>query len=796
MRSSLDKPDRAGEYGRSPVACPDAARTAGGTAVLAALLLSQTYGKAGAAPVDDPSDAPVKLDQVTVTDSTSALSSPKFTEPLRDTPQTIAVIPSEVYNQQGATNLSDVLRNTPGITFFAGEGGSASRTGGDSFYLRGFDTSNSIYVDGVRDEGAVTRDTFNLDQVEVVKGTSSDNGRGGTAGYVNLVSKTPQLRPIRYGTVSIGADETGAESSRRATIDINEPLGWDYIPGVALRLNLMDQRGGVPGRDDAEKNRWGVAPSLALGLGTPNRAVVSYQHEKENNIPDYGLPSTVLPGSAPSAAASLYSPGVDYNNYYGFANLDRERVTSDSVLLRLEHTFAGGAVLTDQARYSSTRRYIEATSPSSSAMTPAGQVALTHGIYETGNREFSEQAGVTAHVSTGAVEHDVAAGAEFSRESSDNPIWSVVPLGAPNPNYLVDIYTPQNRPAALLNYAPHQTGSATDTVFDTLALYVFDTVKFTPAWQLVAGVRLEHYDIRESSVTAASPAISAFPGQPATLYIPAVASAAAVAAVPASQLALGADQTTASWKGGLVYKVTASGTLYASVATAVRPPGSSGYTNTLSTTATSVDNPLLQPQRAINYELGSKWGFLDERLLATIAVFRSMNSHVPSADPITGLTDQTSDQTVQGFEFSASGKVTPAWLVFAGYSHLAARVSSLISTNAQGLTLPLLPGDSGNFWSIYRLRSGWEFGGGGQYMGATRRLQATTVPSATTFSSQVPASWLFNAVLGCEVNRHLTLRLNVSNLADHRGIASLNNNGYRLNLAPPRAYLLTAEVKF
>ena len=96
-----------------------------------------------------------------------SVSSPKFTEPLRDTPQTVVVIPREIFVQQGASSLSDVLRNTSGITFAAGEGGGASGTAGDSFYLRGFDTTNNIFVDGVRDVGAYSRDVFNIEQVDV-----------------------------------------------------------------------------------------------------------------------------------------------------------------------------------------------------------------------------------------------------------------------------------------------------------------------------------------------------------------------------------------------------------------------------------------------------------------------------------------------------------------------------------------------------------------------------------------------------------------------------------------------------
>lgn len=79
------------------------------------------------------------------------------------------MIPEQVIKDQGVTNLTDALKNVPGVgAFYAGENGSS--TTGDAIFMRGVDTSNSIYVDGIRDIGSVTRDTFNTQQVEVIKG--------------------------------------------------------------------------------------------------------------------------------------------------------------------------------------------------------------------------------------------------------------------------------------------------------------------------------------------------------------------------------------------------------------------------------------------------------------------------------------------------------------------------------------------------------------------------------------------------------------------------------------------------
>ena len=111
---------------------------------------------------------------------------------MSETPQTIQVIPREVMEAQGVTTLSEALRNVPGISLQAGEGGGASNTSGDMFNLRGFSANNSLFVDGVRDDGLIARDVFNLEQVEVFLGpTGTDVGRGTAAGYVNMTTKTP-----------------------------------------------------------------------------------------------------------------------------------------------------------------------------------------------------------------------------------------------------------------------------------------------------------------------------------------------------------------------------------------------------------------------------------------------------------------------------------------------------------------------------------------------------------------------------------------------------------------------------
>ena len=149
--------------------------------------------------------------------------------------------------------MSEALRNVPGITLQAGEGGGASNTAGDMFNMRGFNASNSLFVDGVRDDGLISRDVFNLEQVEVFMGpTGSDVGRGTAAGYVNMQTKTPHL-----GSSTSAAFGCRASEQRRLTRRLQlggaaraAVSGW--LSKSAFRLNVLWQDGGVPGRDVVE----------------------------------------------------------------------------------------------------------------------------------------------------------------------------------------------------------------------------------------------------------------------------------------------------------------------------------------------------------------------------------------------------------------------------------------------------------------------------------------------------------------------------------------------------------------
>jgi len=679
-------------------------------------------------------------------------SSPKFTEVLRDTPQTIVAIPREVFSQQGAMSLSDVLRNTSGITFAAGEGGGASSTSGDAFYMRGFDTSNNIFVDGVRDVGAYSRDTFTIEQVDVAKGPAgSDVGRGGASGYVNITTKIPRLENFTSGTLTYGLDNETSGSRQRATLDINQTLGQSPVTGTAFRLNAVWQDNDVVGRDYANNSTWGVAPSLALGLGTSTRAYLTYQHTEQDNLPDYGLPSAQLDGYITPVPV----PKVERSTFYGFT-VDSDQVNADAAMVRLEHDFSPTLKLSNQTRYSANQRVAVVTTPgqNSAAYVPAtGLLTRSRQANKRDLRILSNQTNLLAQFATGTIKHNLSSGLELTRETAYSPAFVSaplvpIPIQSPNPN---------EAPSG----TPIRSGAYTDAKMKTLAVYAFDTLHFNERWEANISLRAERYDTHFLSLAATG--------------IPTI---------------VDADDNLLSWKSGLVFKPAAAGSLYVAYANSLTPPGTDF---TLSSVLGNQNNPDVDPQETSNLEAGVKWDFFNGRLSTTAAIFKTVNDKTVFTDPILGPLP-TGKQTVQGAELGISRRFTDNWIVLGSISYLESEINSGTTAggNPAGASLPLIPKWSGNLFTSYRFSSGLIVGGGFQYADKTARRDNNT-PNVPRY---MPSYWLANALVSYPIGRHLTLRLNVNNLFDEKFVQSFNNNGARFGPGAPRSYLLSAEFTF
>jgi catecholate siderophore receptor len=678
-------------------------------------------------------------ESVEVIERASPLSSPKYTEPLRDIPQTITVIPREVIEEQGATTLRDVLRNVPGLTMTAGEGGAPA---GDNLTLRGFSARNDIFVDGVRDLGPQSRDPFNLEQVEVVKGPGSAyTGRGSAGGAINLTSKTPGFTPSFGGTLNLGNARM-----KRATADLNAPLARLGLgERTALRLNLLAHDSGVAGRDVVEEERWGVAPSLGFSLGGRTRVTLGYFHLRQDNISDYGIPWVPVTNNVLVEHRDRPAP-VPRDTFYGFKDRDREGLRSDLATFRLEHDFDDNLRLVNQFRYGHSTRDSMATPP---RFANADSTVINREMrsWLTEDDIWDNQSDLRAGFGTGAVRHTLVTGLALTRERNRRRTRTAAnaqtTLLDPNPN---DVFTG----AITLN------PFAGDITADSQALYAFDTARVGKKWEFNGGLRWDRFDAEGVTVGTTTAAGVFTPGAP-------------VARV----------DRMLSFRAGAVFKPREEGSVYAAYGTSLSP--------SLEGLSYGTANTAIAPEKTYTFEAGSKWEMFGSRLLLSGAVFRveKTNARTPG---LPGEPPQVLDgeQRVDGVELSASGRVVRGWQLFAAYTFLDSEIVKSNTPAEVGREILNTPRNSFSLWTTYTSRWRLEVGGGARFVGRRFGNNINT--------RQVEGYWLLDLMASYPLSRHVDLRLNINNLTDEYYFDRLG--GGHLVPGAARSVMLSTGFRF
>lgn len=666
------------------------------------------------------------VESIDVVSKSPVVSSPKFTQPVLDTPRTVTVIPDEVFTAQGATTLRDVLRNTPGITFQAGEGGGGLP--GDTFSMRGFSSGNDITVDGIREVGAYSRDAFNLEQVEVVKGPSSAvAGRGSTGGSINLVTKTPKIAGFTRVT---GA--AGTENSSRSTIDANLPI--TAIADSAFRINAMFGASDVAGRDVVHNSSWGVAPSLAFGIGKPTRFTLNYQHVAQDNVPDYGLPW----------AAFGATPSVDQSNFYGLDDYDYEDIESNLANAIFERDLRAGWVLRNISRWGANDRDSAITAPR-----PPNRQLQRRTMEMT---QLANQTSVNGSFMTGGMRHDLAVGLELGREGTRSHNQSQT---TNQPQTDINDPDPSQEP---LGPMPANLGNPSETNLDLAALYAFDTVQLGSKWELTGGARFDSVDVDYSLLNRTDGVVT--------------------------DLAR-ADEML-SWSAGAVFKPRKNASIYASFGTSFNASVDAGSVGAaLSDVPASANNINLAPEKTENLEIGGKWEIGNGRAIVTGALFRTTKTNARTRSATTEPFVLDGEQRVDGVELGVNGHLTERWTVLAGYSHLESEFVRSRNAAEEGTQLAFTPENSFNVWTDYRLND-MSFGGGVQYMDSVYRNATNT--------AEVPSYWLAGAMAAYDVTNSLTLRLNANNLTNEQYVDRIGGGHYVPGAG--RSLMLTAELGF
>ncbi|WP_230404314.1 MULTISPECIES: catecholate siderophore receptor Fiu [Undibacterium] len=756
------------------------------TAVIASLILpmtAQAAGQATATASDQQKISPAKQEQqlkeVLVVGQNSnefkseKASSSKYAAPLLDTPQTITVIKRELIEQQAAVNLSESLRNTPGVgTFFLGENGSTNT--GDAIYMRGFDSSSSIYVDGVRDLGSISRDLFNIEQIDVLKASAgTDSGRSAPTGSINLSSKQATLDEAQLYNASIGSAQ-----QKRLSSDTNFVLNREN--GSALRLNLMAQDSGVAGREQVKNQRWAIAPSLAFGLNSNTQFFLNYLHVQQDNVPDGGVPTLGLPGySSPDSKRPFLSTAskVSSSLFYGSVN-DFDRVQADMLTVRLEHQLSERSKLSNIARIGKTSQHYLLTAFMGNAtnlQTPSATdpstwtiARSTRTLKDQENEILANQTQLTVDTQLFGLRHQMLGGIELIHEKQNTWGYSgtgtlpAAKLYAPNPYDAV----------SGLNLV--RNGVFTRGSTSTASTYVFDRIELNSVWAIDAGLRLDHYNTDYSAASLST--ATSNPSLPAGTLVP---------------VNLNNSGNLLNAKLGVVYKPSATSSLYASASSSKQPPGGSNFA--LSTAANSAANPKFDPQDTVNVELGAKWDLLDKKLSLSSAIYSTKISNDIVQNPLDLLYYQTGKKEVNGLELSATGALTRDWLVSAGYALMDTKVSSGPVVTASGMNnLSYTPKHSFTAWTSYSLSNGIKVGGGLRYVDSLLR----GTDGAIGTPAKTEAYTVLDMMASYPISRHIEIQLNVYNLANANYVAAINKSGYRYTPGAPRSGTVTLNLKF
>jgi len=688
-------------------------------------------------------------------------SQAKFTAPLLDTPKTVQIIPQAVIQDSAATSLEDVLRNVPGITFGAGEGGQPLA---DRPFIRGMSSGNNVYVDGVRDPGGQTREVFNLESVEVIKGADSVyGGRGSGGGSINLSSKRARLGNFVEGDVGLGTDHYW-----RGTADGN----WQFTDHAAFRLNVLGAKGDTPGREVVDYKKFGIAPSLSFGLGTPTRVTLSYYHLQTDGMPDYGVPTA---RKAPQLGNSAGILDVGRSTFYGVLDRDYQKTRADIGTLEVEHDFTERLTFSNATRYGETLNDYVVTNPGD------GTVSLdpTTNTYwlKRGTKSRWQKSTLLSNVSqlygkfdTGNLKHSFNLGIELTRETNKNASYAVNTTSGSACPASAGFSSTDLDCTPYLNPNPYDpwTGSITrsalsqDATSTTRSIYAFDTIDLNERFQVSTGVRLDNYRISGNYLARGATQPQSADG----------------------------EWTMFNYQLGLVYKPAHNGSIYLSYATASTPPTISGGDQE----SLSAGQNELKPERSSTIELGTKWDVLNEKLSLTAALFQNERKDA-QIEVDSGIYEQAGKTRVRGLELGISGQITPKWNVFGGYTYMDSELlKGAYDGVNEGDPLANTPKHSFSLWSTYAVTPKLTLGGGAYYVGKTFGGNQGTAGGGQ-WEVYMPSYWRFDAMASYRFNDRLSIRLNALNLTD-KVYYKRTNGVHHADFGPGRQFILSANLRY
>ncbi|MGY9038054.1 MAG: TonB-dependent receptor [Rhodobacterales bacterium] len=682
-----------------------------------------------------------------------------LTQPLVDTPRTVTAVTQDVLRDKNATSVRELARTTPGITLGTGEGGNAF---GDVLFIRGFRSSNDVFIDGVRDSGVAVRETFMAEQVEITKGPSgSIGGRSTTGGAVNLVTKKAQDTDFVKTTTTLGTADLA-----RQEVDWNKV--WN--DRFKTRIGAVAQVSDVAGRDGSKDDRLGL--SVAAEYKATERLTLDFEayQLQMKQMPDWGVPWDGT-NNVPFTESAAGRPTLDRDTFYGNPDRDFHDATQSVATFGATFEIAPGMTFTNRSRLSRTENDYIVSAPEGPDTSDADPQNWTLTASPKSRYQVNEVASNTSELSfgfnTGSARHDMIAGFALSREEISQRgyvgLSSEVGGGTAEDRLAgctVSIYNPDT--SGCSTATPVRSADATLTDVTTRSLYLNDTITFNPQWQLNLGARLDDYSVSRTTTQAGAETLSR-------------------------------DDTLFNWNAGVVWKPRENGSVYLSYATSSNPVGDELDAGGGSYNGIDSSNLLLEPEENTAIELGTKWQF--GNLTATAALFQTTKDNARESSGGRGapvVTTATGEYRVRGIELGFGGNITEKLSLFGGATLMDSEVLKSSNPDNVGEEFANIAHEQFNVLARYDVNDQWSFGGQATWRGS---VQGGTF--AATNGNELPSHWRFDLMADYHITDDASVNFRIDNVLDETYYDALYRSGTPfVYVAPGRSASISVSMKF
>lgn len=697
---------------------------------LGAMLLAASFASAVRAQTENTLSTVTVREKAEVAEGKDSLratetSIGKGQQKLRDIPQSITVVTERMMDDRNLDTVKDALKQTAGITFQAAEGGE------EDIRLRGFalSTTGDIFVDGIRDPAFYDRDTFNLDRVELLRGSASMLfGRGSTGGAVNMVNKLPRLMDENQIDVTVGS-----HNHRRVVGDFNQQTGESSALRVSAMKTTADNNGAGSSID-----KQGIAGSYRWGIGERDEFTASLYRLENNNGINYGMP-WIKPTSTSPASATTLLP-VSPTSNYGMAS-DYNDGTATYATLAHTHRFDGDTELTTRVRRGAYTRDQRA----STIRLTAGENLSNFGpstVLTRGTQNKIQdldsvylQSDLSAKFDALGLRHELLSGIDVAREQKTVYAARTAAQGLGG----VDLVKPNTTVGAPDDGAWVNEGSRVLRVNNQYTstawgVYAQDLVQVATHWKLLGGLRYDN--LNGNYDTFAAPAANVSNGV-LTNY----------------------KMNVGEWskRVGALFQPSERESYHFSAATSFNTSG-----DAYSLGPSNADVP---PEQSINLELGAKIDSADKNFTTRYALFRSTKLHERNTDPLVDVAVLSGKRHATGLELDFTGRITPRWEAYGSFMWIPdARIDEAYKSptgsdnERTGARPSLTPRISATLWNTYQINGQWRVGAGLNHRGAQtpNRNPGWEAPAFTT--TDVMAEY--------RVNEQLTFKGNVSNITN------------------------------